>query len=290
AIQSRPRPESDVQPVTMYQAVTAGYFETLGMRIVEGRAPTRDDGAQDRRVMWVNEKFARDFLDNRAIGERIQITDIWFEIVGVVGDIRTFGLREEIRPIAYIPTSVPLRTVSLDVMQVVVRTATAPASLAMALRQAVDRVDSSVPLMRVRTMEEIVDSSFARLSFTMTLMVVAAVLALVLGLIGLYGVISYVVSQRTAEIGVRLAVGAQPSQVRTMVLRQGLSVVLVGGALGLVVALASTRVMGSLLFEVSEHDPMTFVVVALVLIAVSAVAAYLPARRAASIDPLQAVR
>jgi ABC-type antimicrobial peptide transport system permease subunit len=183
-----------------------------------------------------------------------------------------------------------MRTVSLDVMQIVIRTAGAPASLASALRPAVDRVDASVPLMRIRTMDEIVESSFAQMSFTMTLMVIAATLAVVLGLVGLYGVISYVVSQRTAEIGVRLALGARPGQVRTMVLRQGLSVALVGVAVGLVGAIAATRLLSSLLFGVSGRDPVTFGTVTAILVAVSALASYLPARRAANIDPLEAVR
>jgi predicted permease len=290
AIESRPRAETDIQPVTMYQAVTAGFFETLGIPLLEGRALTRAVAAEGRAVVWVSASFARDFLDNRAIGERIQLDNQWMEIVGVVGDVRTFGLREDIRPIAYLPLTVSIRSVPLDVMHVVIRTTAAPASLASALRQAVDRVDPSAPLMRVRTMEDIVEASIARLSFTMTLMVTAALLALVLGLIGLYGVISYVVSQRTPEIGVRLALGARPGQVSAMVLRQGLSVVLVGVIVGLVAALAATRMLGSLLFEVSERDPITFAAVALVLVAVSALATYLPARRAASIDPLQAVR
>jgi predicted permease len=107
AIQSRPRAESDIQPVTMYQAVTAGFFETLGVPLVDGRLPTKDDDTHGRHVAWVNEKFARDFLDGRALGERIQLEGNWLEIVGVVGDIRTFGLREEIRPVAYLPPTVP---------------------------------------------------------------------------------------------------------------------------------------------------------------------------------------
>jgi putative ABC transport system permease protein len=288
-IQSRRRAETDIPSVTMYQAVTAGYFETLGVPLIEGRFPTREDDAP-RPVVWVNQKFARDFLDGRAIGERIQLEGNWLEIVGVVGDIRTFGLREDVRPVAYVPPTTPMRTVPLDVMQMVIRTTGSPATLAASLRPAVDRVDPSVPLMRIRTMEEIVESSFAQLSFTMTLMVIAAVLAVVLGLVGLYGVISYVVSQRTAEIGVRLALGARPGQVRTMVLRQGLGVALIGVGVGLVASIAATRVLGSLLFEVSGRDPVTFASVTALLIAVSALATYLPARRAANIDPLQAVR
>jgi ABC-type antimicrobial peptide transport system permease subunit len=128
------------------------------------------------------------------------------------------------------------------------------------------------------------------MSFTMTLLAIAAAVALVLGVVGLYGVISYIVTQRTSEIGVRLAVGAQPKDVRGMVLRQGVGLALVGVAAGLGLAFAATRVLGSLLFEVSARDPIVFAAVALALTAVSAVASYLPARRAAGIDPLQALR
>jgi ABC-type antimicrobial peptide transport system permease subunit len=144
--------------------------------------------------------------------------------------------------------------------------------------------------MRIRTMDEVISASMVRMAFTVTLLIISAAVALVLGLVGLYGVISYIVSQRTPEIGVRLALGAQPGHVRWMVLRQGLGVALVGVGVGLGVAALSTRVMGSLLFEVSAHDPVTFGAAALALAAVSALATYLPARRAAAIDPLEAIR
>jgi ABC-type antimicrobial peptide transport system permease subunit len=189
---------------------------------------------------------------------------------------------------AYLPLSDP--SASAEVMHIVLRTAAAPASLASALRAAVDRVDAAVPLATVRTMEDVVRGSLAQLSFTMTLLAIAAAVALVLGVVGLYGVISYIVTQRTSEIGVRLAVGAQPKDVRGMVLRQGVGLALVGVAAGLGLAFAATRVLGSLLFEVSARDPIVFAAVALALTAVSAVASYLPARRAAGIDPLQALR
>ena len=230
------------------------------------------------------------FLDDRAIGERIRLDNHWLEIVGVVGDVKTFGLAEDIRPMAYLPVGTPVRAVALDVMQVVMRTTLPPSSLASGLRAAVNRIDPSVPLMRIRTMDEIISASLARMAFTMTLLIIAAVVALMLGLVGLYGVISYIVSQRTPEIGVRLALGAQPGDVRLMVLRQGLGVALVGVVVGLGVAAVATRVMGSLLFEVSTHDPVTFGAAALALTAVSALATYLPARRAAAIDPLEAIR
>jgi putative ABC transport system permease protein len=289
AIQSRPRPDNAIPPVAMYVAVGPGYFETLGVPLLQGRAPQRGDAEQARPVAWVNRTFARQFLDDRAIGERIRIQgETWLEIVGVVGDVRTFGLREEIRAMAYLPLSNP--AVSLDVMHAVVRTTGAPASLAPALRAAVDRVDSSIPLTTTRTMEEIVRESLAQTSFTMTLLAIAAGVALLLGVVGLYGVISYIVTQRTGEIGVRLALGAQPASVRGMVLRQGLTVAVIGVVVGLAAASIATRLMASLLFEISARDPATFATVAAVLILVSALATYLPARRAAAIDPLTALR
>ena len=289
-IESRPRPEDAIEPVTMYQVVTQGYFETLGTPLRAGRALTRADAAPGRAVAWVNETFARRFLDSRALGERIQLDGHWLEIVGVVADMRTFGLKEEMRPMTYLPLGTPVKAVTLEMLQVVIRRPTATASLATDLRRAIDRVDASVPLTRIRTMDEIVASSLAQASFTMTLLVIAAVVALLLGVVGLYGVISYVVSQRTPEIGVRLALGAQPSEVRAMVLRQGLRVALVGVAGGLATAALASRVLGSLLFEVSALDPVTFGAVPLVLMAVSWLATYVPARRAAAIDPLEALR
>lgn len=290
AIESRPRADNELPPVTMYQVVTAGFFETVGMPLVEGRAPERADAVQSRPIVWVNQTFASRFLDNRAIGERIQLEDHWLEIVGVVGDVRTFGLREDIRPVAYLPLSTPVRSVALDVMRVVIRTAADPAVVASGLRAAVDRVNPSAPLTTVRTMEDVVAASLAQISFTMTLLAIAAIVALALGMVGLYGVISYVVTQRTPEIGVRLALGAQPHQVRAMVLRQGLSVALVGVVVGLGAAWALAGVMQSLVFELSTRDPITFATVALLLTAVSALAIYVPARRAAGIDPLLALR
>jgi putative ABC transport system permease protein len=176
------------------------------------------------------------------------------------------------------------------VMHVVIRTGSDPVSLAPELRPIIDRVDPTVPITRVRTMEDIVAASMAQMTFTMTLLAIAAVVALVLGTVGVYGVINYVVSQRVPEIGVRLALGAQPGHVRRIVLRQGLAVALVGVIVGIALAAAATRLMESMLFEVSARDPLTFGLVAAGLIGVSAVATYLPARRAAAIDPVVALR
>jgi predicted permease len=287
-IESRPRAEREIPAVTMYMAVTPGYFETLGVPLLAGRPAEWVDAERERHVIWVNETFARTYLDNKAVGERITLEGVPMEIVGVVGDIRTFGLSEEIRPFAYLTLGNP--AVSLDVVQLVARTTASPVSLASALRNAVDRVDANVPLMTIRTMKEVVDSSLAQTWFTMVLLACAAGGALLLGMIGLYGVIRYVVAQRTAEIGVRIALGARPADVLMMVLRQGLTVTIAGVIVGLAAAFASTRVMASLLFEVSASDPATFVAVPIVLIVVSLIATYLPARKAARIDPSRALR
>jgi predicted permease len=289
AVRSRPRPAQNEPPLfTMYSAVTAGYFETLGVPLFEGRLPERADAELKRPVAWVNSALARQFLSDRALGESIQIDGQWLEIVGVVGDLKTFGLRERARPMAYVPIS--NASVPVDVMYAVVRCAGAATALAPALRSAIDRVDASVPLTTTRTMEDLVAGTIAQTSFTMTLLIIAAGIALVLGVVGLYGVISYIVTQRTVEIGIRVALGATPGELSAMILRQGLTVALVGIVVGVAVALASTRLMASLLFEVSEKDPVTFAAVALILAVVSALASYLPARRAAGIDPIEALR
>lgn len=202
---------------------------------LEGRAPTRSDAGEDRPVAWISKTFASQFLDGRAVGEWIQISERWLELAGVVGDIRTFGLREDARPMAYLP--VGNASVGLDVMHVIVRTGGAPGSMASDLRRVVDRVDASVPLTTARTIEDLVATSTAQTSFATTLLAIAAVIALVLGVVGLYGVISYIVTQRTAEIGIRLALGANPVDVCVMVLRQGLVVAVAGVAVGLAAAL-----------------------------------------------------
>jgi predicted permease len=288
AIRSRPAAGADVALFSMYTAVTEGYFETLGVPIVEGRAPDWADTEHGRSVAWVNRAFARQFLDNRAIGEWIQIQETWLEIVGVVGDLKTSGLREEARPMAYLPLG--NRAVGLDVMHAVIRSSGDPAALARSLRAAVDRVNPSIPLTSTRTMEDLVSASLAQTMFAMSLLGLASCIALLLGVVGLYGVVSYIVSQRAPEIGVRLALGARPLSVCLMVVRQGLVVAIAGVIVGTAAAWASMRLMASMLFDVSARDPATYAAVGVLLIAVSVCAAYVPARRAARIDPLVALR
>jgi predicted lysophospholipase L1 biosynthesis ABC-type transport system permease subunit len=259
------------------------------MPLLEGRAPVRADADQNRPVVWVNETFVRELLAGRTVGERLTIEGKALEIVGVVGDVREFGLREEVRPTAYLPLGV-IPSVGHDIMYVVARTATAVPPSAAAVRAAVDRVDPSVPITAVRMIDEIVAASLAPMSFTMTLLVIAASVALLLAVIGLYAVTRYIVSQRTHEIGVRLALGAQPREVRAMILRQNLLAALLGVVLGLLTASGLTRVLSSLLFDVSAHDGATFGAAAIAITAVSVVATYLSTRRATQVDPVVALR
>ena len=208
----------------------------------------------------------------------------------MVRDVRTFGLREPIRPMVYVPMTEPIGTMQVSAMTLVLRTSGDPAGLAPAARAAVQRADPTIPITTARTMPAVVRESMADTAFTTTVLMIAAIVALLLGAIGLYGVIGYVVTQRTQEIGVRIAIGARPEQVRTMVLREGLVLAFIGIAIGTIAAAALTRGLESALYEVSRLDPLTFVVVPVVLLLTSAMAAYVPARRAAGIAPLEALR
>ena len=289
-IESKPRGDAELPPVAMYTAVSEGFFETMGIPLLEGRAPVRADYAGAPAV-WINQEFQRRFLPDGALGERLSFGDdsTWHDVAGVVGDVRAFGIREEIRPWAYFPMLGP-RGMGLAMMFVVARGTGSAAALVPGIRSAISELDASVPVTAVRTMDEIVATSLAESSLTLMLLVVAAVVALLLGVVGLYGVISYVVSQRAHEIGVRIALGARPGVVRAMVVRQGAGVTLIGIVLGVVAAIGVTRLLASLLFEVSARDPYTFAATALILGAVSLLATWLPARRAATISPLAALR
>jgi hypothetical protein len=278
-------------PVAYYAVVTQGYFETMRIPLREGRAPLWSD-ATGPRVVWVNETFAKRFLGGRAIGERLRFSSdsSWSEVVGVVGDERHSGLREDIQPMAFHASGVDVGGSDNTRGDLVLRTTGDVTALAPALRGLVERANASVPIVSIRTMNEIIADSMAQTAFTMTLLTIAALVALSLGVVGLYGVISYVVAQRTNEIGVRIALGARPAQIRGMVVRQGLFVALGGIAVGLAAAVGLTGLMESLLFEVSARDPWIFAISAAALALVSVVASDLPARRAAAVEPLDALR
>src|SRR5690606_23011636 len=291
-LESRPRAEGELPSVAYYSAISPGYFEAIGTPLLQGRPMERADIEERRPVAWVSETFARDFLGGEAIGARVRFATVsdWSEIVGVVRDVRTFGLREPIRPMVYVPMTEPIGTMQVSAMTLVLRTSGDPAGLAPAARAAVQRADPTIPITTARTMPAVVRESMADTAFTTTVLMIAAIVALLLGAIGLYGVIGYVVTQRTQEIGVRIAIGARPEQVRTMVLREGLVLAFIGIAIGTIAAAALTRGLESALYEVSRLDPLTFVVVPVVLLLTSAIAAYVPARRAAGIAPLEALR
>lgn len=289
-IASQPLMPGQVAPAAMWQTVMDGYFATLRIPLLAGRAPERADVEQDRRVVWVNQTFARRFLAGRAIGERIRLgaESNWREVVGIVGDVRAFGLSEDVRPMAFLPLN-PEVGPTPAVMQFVIRSNGKAGNLTAAVRAVVDRIDPEAPVTTARYLNDIVASSAAKASFTMLLFLLAAVVALILSIVGLYGVVSHIVSLRTPEIGVRLSLGAQPATVRAMILREGIGIAVGGIIVGLIAAVVLTRLLSSLLFGVSTHDPLTLLSAASLLIVVSALATYIPARRASRMDPLRAL-
>lgn len=299
-IESKPRDEETLPPVSMYRAVGGEYFTSLGIPIVAGRDVERADWEEARPVVWVNEDFARSFLDGDALGERIgwgndgSSEGPWVEIVGVVGNVREFGLADEdLRPSAYLP----LRTdgandieVQSAVLTIKMMDGQDPAAVIPGARNIVRTLDPQAPITATRTMEDVVDEAMEGTSITMTILAVATAMALFLGAIGLAGVITYVVGQRTREIGVRVALGAAASDVSRLILGQSMMVTAGGTLLGLIGAFALTRLMEAVLFEVSTTDPLTFIVAPVVLVAVSLLATWLPVRRAARIAPTEALR
>jgi putative ABC transport system permease protein len=290
-IESRPEAEDELPPVARWILVTEGHFESLEIPLVEGRPMTGGDHRTEAPVVWVNETFARTFLDGGALRERISIGDseIQREVAGVVGDVRHLGLGEAVQPTIYLPL-VREEYREMSAMTLVVDVAAGePSALVAGIRDVVGRIDADVPLTTARTMDDVMARSLAQMSFTLTLLGIAAAVALLLGAVGIYGVIAYVVSQRTREIGVRMALGAEAGEVARMVVRQGMAVAVVGVVAGLVGALALAGLMDSLLFEVSARDPLTFGSVPVALLVVAGLASWLPARRAARVDPVRAL-
>jgi predicted permease len=272
------------------RGVTPDYFRAQGIPLRAGRVFTDEDKAGAPGAIIVNEAFARRYLDGvEPLGQRMRlgINDIEGEIVGVVGDIRGSSLATPGAPEYYIPQA----AVSFGDMTLVVRTTTSdPASLTAALRQAVAEMDRDQPLYDVRTMDSLVARSVARQRFSMTLIGVFAVLAMLLAAVGIFSVMSSLVAQRAHEIGIRLALGAQPRDILSMVVRHGMTLTLAGVALGLLASFGLTRLMAGLLYEVSAKDPTVYFGIAGLLAAVAFAACYVPARRATKVNPLIALR
>jgi predicted permease len=288
-----PVPEGELSPLWRFKSLTPGYVETMGNRVAAGRTLTWTDVYERRPVLLISEALAREYWQepSRAIGKRVRYgPDLpWREVIGVVGDERDDGLDREATKIVYWPLlndSYPQRTVSVVVRSSRVGTT----GFMREVSQAVWSVDASLPLSAVATLDEIRDASMAWQSFVTVLLGVAAAVALVLSVVGIYAVIAYVARQRTREIAVRMALGAHAADVRRLFLRQGVRLTAAGLVIGLAAAALAGRLLSTLLFGVQPVDLITFAIVSVVLGAVALAAAYLPARRAARVDPAGALR
>ncbi len=307
AFEDFPLEPDQVPRIIPTRRASPGYFETLRVPLLAGRVFEPADHQRQNRVALVSEAVAEHFwgadwttagvLGRRLTSGTAEQAD-WYTIVGVVASVRSDGLAEDPSETIYYPIANPPflgdddeepQAIAPRTMSLAVRSNVPPSGLAAAVHSAIWAADPNLPVANVRTLEEIVAADSARTGFTMLLLSIAAAVALLLGTIGLYGVISYVVSQRTQEIGVRMALGAGRGQVSRMVVRQGLGVALAGIAAGLAGAAGVTRLLEASLFGVESTDPATFAAVAVLLFAVAVAASYLPARRAASVDPLAAL-
>jgi putative ABC transport system permease protein len=293
-IEGRPMAPKD-HPSADFFTTGVGYFRTMGIPVIKGRDFDDRDKHGSTPVVIVTETFVRQFFPNEdPIGKRIKPGISSFddedtmmrEIVGVVGDVRNRTLSTESKPAYYVPqTQVPFSQ-----MVAVVKTTAEPRSFIPAATKEVAALDADVPLFGVKSMDEYLSASVAAPRFNTTLLSIFAAVALVLTIVGLYGVMSYSVVQRTNEIGIRLALGAQSRDVLLMIVKQGSKLIVVGLAIGLAGAFAATRVIASLLFGVTTKDPFTFVAAAVLLAVVALLACYVPAWRATKVDPLEALR
>jgi putative ABC transport system permease protein len=289
-IEGRPVSAGADGPVAWYSSVTTDYFSALGMRLTRGRLFDERDQEKTTRVVVISQEMARRYWpDEDPIGKRIGNEGDepdWTEIVGIVADVKQFGLTIEDRPTMYFPQSQqPSR-----VMFVAVRGQSDPTALAGAVRGQVSELDKDLAVSQVLSMKEVVSRSVAEPRFTLLLLTVFAGLALVLAAVGIYGVMSYSVTQRRHEIGIRMALGASSGEVLRLVVGHGLVLTAAGVGIGLGAAVALTRVMESLLYGVSATDPLTFAAIALLLTAVAVAASFIPARRATRVDPMIALR
>src|ERR1043166_6180791 len=292
-IEGRPNAPGQDSPHGSRWMASDDYFQTMQIPLLRGRYFDAHDTADAPGVVIIDDALARKYWPNEdPLGKRITFEGTeqqarWGEVVGIVGHVKNEGLEGESRAQYYVPYAQRADSPNLFL---VVRDAGDPASLAPAVRGAIAGVDKDLPVFRVMTVERVVSDSLAQRRFSMTLFAIFAGLALLLAVVGLYGVMSYTVAQRTHEIGIRVALGAQGRDVLRMVVGQGMLLVGVGVLLGLGGALALTRVMSSLLYGVSATDPLTYAGIALLLAAVALLASYVPARRAMKVDPMVALR
>lgn len=291
----RPLPEGELGPIVERRSMTPGYLEAMSIPILEGRALAWDDQADQARGIVISQALARTFWPNEsAVGRQIrnQASEDSWEVVGVAGDVRFDDVQDEPLPLAYFPVlgGTPEELGPARFMDVVVRGAGDPLDAISGAREALRAADPRLPMINPRTVDAVVRASMASTSFTVLLLGIAAGIALLLGTVGIYGVISYIVSRRTQEIGVRMALGAPASVVLRSVVGQGMTLTGIGVVVGLFGAWGLSRALSSLLYGVSATDPLTFAGTALLLGVVALLAIWIPARRAARVDPVEALR
>ncbi len=291
-IEGRPVPAPNEFPNSDYQTIRGDYFPAMGIPLLRGRTFYENDREKTEPVAIINETMARRFWPGEdPVGRRFCTCNAdrrepWRTVVGVVGDVKQYGLDREQKTQFYVPHNQrPLRYASLTI-----KTEGDPLQMASAVREAVQSFDADEPVYNVRTMEQLLTDSSASWRLSMLLLGVFGAVALVLAAVGIYGVMAYAVTQRTQEIGIRMALGAQRANVLRMVVKQGMSLVLLGAGCGIAVAVLLTQLMKSLLFGVSAIDPVTFALVTMLLGAVAFAACYIPARRATQVNPIIALR
>jgi putative ABC transport system permease protein len=291
-VENRPQDPSELALELPFDRVQPNYFQTMGIPLAQGRAFTALDGPNTPSVAIVNETFVKRYFPNEdPIGKRFTFGDPgpeaqWITIVGVVHDTKRQGIDQPIR----IESWMPLAQSPAGSMDVVLRTTGDPLALSNAAREAVWSIDRDLPIPKIQTMEQNLSSRVAQRRLNMLLLGLFALVALLLAAVGIYGVMSYAVTQRTNEIGIRTALGAQTSDVLRLVVGEGMKLALAGVAIGLIATFALTRLMASLLFGVSASDPITFATIAALLIGVALLACLIPARRATKVDPMVALR
>ena len=287
--------DNTIPPLRLYKYLSPGLLQTAGTRLVAGREITWSEIYGLQPVVMISANLARELwgTPSAAIGKHLREFPFmpWHEVVGVIQDVREKGVQETTPEIVYWPPLMKNAFVAgeLNTQRTVtfaIRSERAGTqSLLTEIQAAVWSVNSNLPLASVQTMRDVYNKSLARTSFTLVMLGIAATMALALGIIGIYGVMSYTVSQRKREIGIRLTLGAQRGDVLQMVLKQGTKLALVGVVIGIAAALGLTQLMAHLLFGVSAHDPLTFAAVSSLLIVVAILACYIPARRAISVNP-----
>ena len=291
-IENRPRDPSELSLELPFDRVQPNYFQTMGIQLLQGRTFTAQDGPNSPRVGIVNEAFVKRYFPNEdPIGKRFAFGNggpdaQWIAIVGVVRDTKRQGVDQPIR----IESWMPLAQSPARSMDVVLRTTGDPLALGNAAREAIWSIDRDLPIPRIQTMEQNLSTRVAQRRLNMLLLGLFSSVALVLSAVGIYGVMNYTITQRTNEIGIRVALGAQTRDVLRLVVGEGMILALAGVIIGFVMTFALTRLMASLLFGVSASDPLTFAAIAALLFGVALLACWIPARRATEVDPMDALR